>query len=69
MTLHIGVHAQRCEGHGLCHAVAPALFPLDEDGFCAIGEARPVPAADARAARAGADACPLTAISLWQTEE
>jgi ferredoxin len=60
----VHVDAGRCQGHTLCHMVAPALFELDdEDGHArAIQPDVPVELEDAaRKAEAG---CPEQAISI-----
>ncbi|WP_207546678.1 ferredoxin [Mycobacterium mantenii] len=57
------VDHERCEGHGRCFAVAPALFDVDDDGYSAIDEIT-VPAELEDDAREGASACPREAIQL-----
>jgi ferredoxin len=52
-----------CSGHGRCAAVAPAVYSLDESGYCALSEADVVPDNE-EAARAGANNCPERAITI-----
>jgi ferredoxin len=52
-----------CSGHARCHAIAPALFPLDDEGYVAL-HATVVPPGLEALARAGADACPERAILI-----
>ncbi|HEY2207069.1 MAG TPA: ferredoxin [Pseudonocardia sp.] len=55
-----------CCGHGQCHAVAPDVFDLDDDGFnTAAGRTADVDPALEGAAREGADGCPEQAIQLF----
>ncbi|MFR9805033.1 ferredoxin [Pseudonocardia sp. RS010] len=54
-----------CAGHGLCAAVAPAVYDLDDDGLnAAIGTMVAVAPGQEGAAREGAAACPEQAIRL-----
>lgn len=53
----------RCAGHAQCHAIAPEMFPIDDEGYCTITELE-VPAADEATARDGADACPEIALAV-----
>ncbi len=55
--------SQDCGAHGQCHWINPELFPLDEDGYSAVGDAV-VPAGAEDDARRAAAACPAGAISL-----
>jgi len=52
-----------CLGHGQCNANAPAVFDLDDDGYCVVTEPS-VPVELQASARAGAEACPVQAITL-----
>lgn len=52
-----------CSGHARCNAIAPALFPLDDEGYSAL-HATVVPPDLEAAAREGADACPESAILI-----
>ena len=60
----VSVDNSRCEAQGQCHAVAPELFDLDEDGYSTIGQDKPVPEGMEQQARDGVDACPMLALAL-----
>jgi ferredoxin len=64
--LYAAVDTSRCEAHGRCNAVAPEFYPLDDDGQCAIGPDKPVPPSLVDAAEAGAESCPMGALSLHE---
>ena len=53
----IRIDKARCAGNARCAAVAPAMFPLDEDGYIAIEEVI-VPKGQEALARRAARACP-----------
>lgn len=58
------VDEDRCQGHALCHAVAPQLFRLrDEDGHSSAVHPDVPPELETAAARA-ARGCPEQAILL-----
>jgi ferredoxin len=46
-----------CVGHARCAAVAPDIYPVDDDGYIAVTEIDVAPGQEA-AARRGAKACP-----------
>jgi ferredoxin len=52
-----------CSGHGRCASVAPSVYQLDDQGFCAIDEADIAPD-DEAAAISGANNCPERAITV-----
>lgn len=59
------VDAALCCGHGQCYAVAPDVYEPDDDGLnTAAGTTAEVPAGQEEAARAGASACPESAIQV-----
>jgi ferredoxin len=61
----VRVDRPRCEAHGQCNLVSEALFPLDDDGFSAIGDAGiSVPPDDEDVAQEGVYNCPVQALSL-----
>lgn len=61
----VRVDRPRCEAYGQCNLVSEELFPLDDDGFSAIGEAGiSVPPGDEDVAQEGAYNCPVQALSL-----
>jgi ferredoxin len=59
------VHLERskCAGHAQCYAVAPDLFPIDDEGY-SILQAHTVEAGDEQATRDGVNACPELALIL-----
>ena len=59
----IRIDKQRCVGNARCWAVAPELYPLDDEGYIAI-ETIEVPAGQEELARRGARACPESAIKI-----
>lgn len=61
--MRVAVDFDRCDGNGLCAAVAPELFELDEDDRLHVLEERPTPALWDLAENA-AQACPKLAITL-----
>ena len=62
----IRVSSVECAGHSQCNLVNPALFPLDDDGFSAIGEVR-VPDGLEGDARRGVQFCPAQAIAVTES--
>ncbi len=61
--MRIQVSDVECAGHGQCHLVNADLFPLDDDGFSAVGEAD-VASGLEDDARRGVQACPSQAIKI-----
>lgn len=59
----IRIDKQRCVGNARCWAVAPELYPLDDEGYIAI-ETIEVPAGQEELARRGARACPERVIEI-----
>lgn len=58
------VDLDRCEGHGRCYALAPALFEPDDIGNAAVvGDGTVAPDEESRARLAAAN-CPEQAISI-----
>jgi ferredoxin len=57
-----------CVGNARCAAVAPELFPLDDNGYIAVEEIDVPPGMEEQALR-GARACPERIISIQQDEE
>ncbi len=52
-----------CQAHGLCYAVNPALFPIDDDGYSTLAEHELAPG-DEHDARAAVAACPEGALAI-----
>ncbi|MGI8677403.1 MAG: ferredoxin [Jatrophihabitans sp.] len=63
MTAHLGIDRTRCDGHGLCHALLPSRFELDEWGY-PILLATAVQPGDAADVRRAVAACPALALYL-----
>ena len=59
----IRIDKQRCVGNARCWAVAPELYPLDDEGYIAI-ETIEAPAGQEELARRGARACPERVIEI-----
>jgi ferredoxin len=59
----IRINKAGCVGHARCAAVAPEIFPLDDDGYIAVEEID-VPEDQAALARRGARACPERIITV-----
>jgi ferredoxin len=59
----VQVDRGRCTGHARCAAVAPSVYQLDDDGYCAP-ERLTVPAGHEGAAAEGAASCPEAAIGV-----
>ncbi|GGT19234.1 ferredoxin [Streptomyces purpureus] len=55
------VDRSRCEGHGLCEAVAPDLLRVD-DGFATPVHDGDVPADQQDAAHSAVEMCPIAAL-------
>ena len=62
--MRIGVDPDVCEAHGQCSVADFELFPLDDDGYSAVGPDREVPAGEEGTARIGVDACPVRALRV-----
>jgi ferredoxin len=64
----IRINKASCVGNARCAAVAPELFPLDDDGYIAVTEID-VPPAQEALARRGARACPERIIVIEDDEQ
>jgi enoyl-CoA hydratase len=64
----IRIDRSKCVGHGRCGAVAPELYPLDDEGYISI-EGFDVPPGQETLARRGARACPERIITVVEEEE
>lgn len=61
----ITVDYDRCEGHGLCEAQAPAVFALDDEGNLTHRfEGTDIPDEHAAAAREAVAVCPVAALRI-----
>jgi ferredoxin len=57
----VEVDRERCEGHGLCELIAPAVFQLDDQGVMHI--ATEMPAGQTDAVAAAVRTCPVAALT------
>ncbi|TAM89370.1 MAG: ferredoxin [Jatrophihabitans sp.] len=63
--MRLAIDWTRCEGHGLCAALAPELIARDEWGYPLL-PARDVGADDLPAARRAVAACPELALRVQE---
>lgn len=59
----IRIDKERCVGNARCWAIAPDLYPLDDDGYIAT-EGFEVPAGQEELAQRAARACPERIIQI-----
>lgn len=61
--MRVQVDYDRCEGHGLCEDVAPALFRIDDQGdLVTLFEGEQVPLGHEDGAVQAVRACPVSAL-------
>jgi ferredoxin len=58
----IQVDRNKCEGHGLCEQVAPAVYQLDDEGELILNYEETVPENLEGQAQSGARSCPVAAL-------
>ncbi len=63
----IRIEKAACVGNARCAAVAPELFPLDENGYIQVEQIN-VPPGQEQLARRGARACPERIIVVEEDE-
>ncbi|MDQ6934340.1 MAG: ferredoxin [Actinomycetota bacterium] len=61
--MHIEVHREVCEGHGLCEQTAPTVYEVDEEGYVRLLQEDLPPELEATA-EAGARVCPVAALTV-----
>jgi ferredoxin len=61
--MRIRLDRSKCQAHGLCYAVNPELFPIDDDGYSTLTE-RDVESGDEQDTRAAVAACPEDALII-----
>lgn len=67
--MRVRVDADLCQGHGMCAAMAPDIYQVDdESGFNVMGEFV-VPDTHLDAVERGAEACPERAIAVLASRE
>jgi ferredoxin len=59
----IRAHPGLCQGHGVCRRFAPAVYPLDDEGYLDLHLAEVPPELEA-AAVLGASVCPAHVITI-----
>ena len=62
----VGVDFDLCESNGLCEALAPDVFELDDDDFLQLHKEQ-IGDEDLESVRRAVAACPRTAISLSES--
>ncbi|MFJ3515887.1 MULTISPECIES: ferredoxin [unclassified Streptomyces] len=62
-AVRLSVDRSRCEGHGLCQAVAPDLISVDE-GYAELIDDGDVPVHRQAAAVSAARTCPIAALRV-----
>ncbi len=55
----------KCQGHAMCYGIEPDLFPLDENGFCAV-TSLVLDDSQVAAAAQGVAVCPERAIEVLE---
>ena len=63
----IRIEKAKCAGNARCAAIAPDLYPIDDDGYIAV-DAIDVPAGSEGIARRAARACPERIIHVVEDE-
>lgn len=66
--MRIRIERAGCVGNARCSAVAPELYPLDDDGYIASDGFEVTPGSEL-AARRGAKACPERIIFVIEDDE
>jgi ferredoxin len=61
--MRIVVDRDLCDGHGMCEAIAPAYFELDDDDLMTVLVESP-PESERSTVHAAVQACPALALSL-----
>ena len=61
--MRVRLERSKCTGHAQCYAVAPDLFPIDDDGYCVLEE-RVVQLGEEALSEAGVAACPEGALLI-----
>lgn len=66
--MNVLINKPGCVGHARCNHVAPALYPLDDNGYIA-SSGFSVPAGLETLAQRGARACPERVIEVRETSD
>jgi ferredoxin len=62
----VAIDKGRCQGHGRCSDLAPALFGEDQEGYGVVLGDGTVPPGQHAAARLAALNCPESAVSILE---
>lgn len=62
----VQINSERCQGHGRCYDLAPALFGDDDEGYGQVLGDGAVPPGTEQDARRAALNCPEHAIELLE---
>lgn len=65
--MRVVVHADKCQGHARCYALAPEIFHVDDYGQSSVRIDGPIPAALEEKARLCAANCPEFAIEILES--
>lgn len=61
--MRVELDRERCQGHGRCYVLAPAVYESDDDGYGTVISAEVTPEHE-EAAMLGASNCPEDAITV-----
>ena len=62
--MRVQIDPERCQGHGRCYDLAPALFGADAEGFGTVLSDGLVPPGGEADARLSAANCPESAVAV-----
>jgi ferredoxin len=62
----VSIETARCQGHGRCYDLAPAVFSEDEEGYGQVVADGAVPLENESAARRAEANCPEHAITILE---
>jgi ferredoxin len=60
----VSIDRSLCDGYGVCEAIAPDVFVLEDDGLAALRQG----VSEDEAVREAYDSCPMGAITLVKVE-
>ena len=62
--MQVQISSERCQGHGRCYDLSPALFGADDEGYGSVLDGGVVPPGREDDARLAVANCPERAIEL-----
>lgn len=65
----VQINPERCQGHGRCYDIAPALFGEDDEGYGTVVGDGVVPPGEERTARLAVANCPENAITVSEEDQ